>query len=192
VNRRQWLWVAGIAVGLLGWRVIDQIGRPAPAPATVIREIRKLNQLVTVRYTVQRVVDLTEPKQPLGEERILLILQARVEAGVDLGSIAEGDVVRRPDGVLVIRMPAARILNVAVDEKETRVWDRRITWWTPWVPPSLDLERKAREVGLAEARRAAEEAGIVAQARQDAEASIATLLRLAGVKEVLFAPPGSS
>ena len=111
----------------------SQTGPEMDAKA-VVAQVRQLNQLATVRYTVQKVVGLREEKQPVGSESILLVIQARVEAGIDLAGLREQDVFRRPDGALVVRLPPPKILNVAVDEKETKVWDREKTWWTPWVP----------------------------------------------------------
>jgi hypothetical protein len=165
---------------------------PEPEPQAVVAQIRQLNQLATVRYTVQKVIGLTEQKQPVGSESILLVMQARVEAGIDLSSLREQDIFRRPDGALVVRMPAAKILNVAVDESETKVWDRQKTWWTPWVPYNLDLEQRARREGLEVIKKGALDMGILKDAERNAEASIRGLLGLAGVKSVVIIPAGVS
>jgi hypothetical protein len=154
----------------------------------VVAQVRQLNQLATVRYTVQKVVGIREQKQLIGEESILLVMQARVEAGIDLSNLREQDVSQRGDGTVVIRMPAAKILNVAVDEKETKVWDRQKTWWTPWVPYSPDLEQRARTAGLETVKQAALEMGILKDAERNAESSIRGLLNLAGVKSVVIIP----
>jgi hypothetical protein len=159
---------------------------------SVVTQVRQLNQLATVRYTVQKVVGIKEDKQPVGSESILLVMQARVEAGIDLSGLREQDVFRRPDGALVIRMPEARILNVAVDEKQTKVWDRTKTWWTPWVPYSIDLEQRARIEGLDAIRQGALEMGILKDAERNAESSIRGLLGLAGVKSVIVLPASIS
>ena len=162
--------------------------QPDLDPQAVVAQVRRLNQLSTVRYTVQKVIGLREQKQPIGEESILLVMQARVEAGIDLASLREQDIFRRPDGALVVRLPAARILNVAVDEKETKVWDREKTWWTPWVPYSIDLEQRARVEGLESVKKAALDMGILKDAEQNAESSIRGLLGLAGVTSVVIIP----
>jgi hypothetical protein len=91
-----------------------------------------------------------------------------------------------------VRLPPARILSVSVDEKETKVWDRQKTWWTPWVPFSKELEQRARVQGVEAAQAAALEMGILRQAQQNAEASIRGLLELSGVKHVEVAPNGAS
>jgi hypothetical protein len=164
-----------------GWRRID--------PPSVLAQVQRLNQLATVKYTIQKVIGLTEQKQPVGSESILLIVQASVQAGIDLASLRADDVKVRPDGTVVVRLPAAKILNVSIDEKETKVWDRQKTWWTPWVAYSLDLEQRARIAGVQAVSQAALDMGILPQAERNAETSIRGLLELAGVKAVQIIAP---
>jgi hypothetical protein len=174
-------------IALLAW-MWTRDRRPQWDSPAVVAQVRQLNQLATVKYTVQKVVGIKEQKQPLGSESILLIVQASVEAGIDLSSLRSDDATIREDGTVVLRLPAPKILNVLVDEQETRVWDRRKTWWTPWVPYSLDLEHRARLAGLEAVRQAALDMGILAQAERNAGASIRGLLGLAGVKSVVIVP----
>jgi hypothetical protein len=159
-------------------------GRPRIDPPYVLAQVQRLNQLATVKYTIQKVIGLTEQKQPVGSESILLIVQASVQAGIDLASLRPDDVIVRPDGTVVVRLPAAKILSVSIDEKETKVWDRQKTWWTPWVTYSLDLEQRARLAGMEAVSQAALDMGILPQAEKNAETSIRGLLGLAGVKAV--------
>lgn len=162
-----------------------------PDSSAVVAQIQQLNQLATVRYTVQKVVGIREPKSPVGEESILLVLQARVEAGVDLAHLGPDQVEVSGDSVLV-RLPPAQILSVSIDEGETKVWDRTKTWWTPWVPYSKELEGRARRKGLEEAKGAALDMGILKHAQQNAESSILGLLKLAGIENVRIVPAGMS
>jgi len=73
-----------------------------------------------------------------------------------------------------------------LDEKQTRVWDRQITWWTPWVPFNPDLERQARLAALDSVRQTAVEMGILDEARHNAETSIRNLLKTLGAQSVTF------
>jgi hypothetical protein len=177
-----------IAIGTSWWLV-----RRAPSarqlelPA-ILTQVRQLNQLASVKYTVQKVVGIREQKQPVGSESILLILQASVEAGVDLAALRPEDVSVGPDGGVVIRLPHAQILHIYVDEKETKVWDRQKTWWTPWIPYSLDLEQRARVAGLEGIKQEALAMGILGHAEQNAIASIRGLLGLVGVKRLVVVP----
>lgn len=179
-----------LALVSLFWWLRD--ARPELDPPAVVAKVRQLQQLATVRYTVQKVVGIRETKGVVGEESILLIVQAHVDAGIDLASLRPEDVSRRADGALVVRLPPAKVFGVAVDEKETKVWDRQKTWWTPWVPYSLDLEQRARTQGVEAARQAALDGGILKQAERNAVTSIQGLLTLAGAGEVVVLPAGAS
>lgn len=188
----KWLGLLLIALGVIFLIVRRPADKPELDMHAVVAQVRQLNQLATVRYTVQKVIGLREDKQYVGSESLLLVMQARVEAGIDLSSLRAEDISRRDDGSLVVRLPPAGILNVAVDEKETKVWDRQKTWWTPWIPYSLDLERQARLQGLEAVKVAAIEMGILKQAERNAAASIRGLLTLAGVPNVVIVPASVS
>jgi len=91
------------------------------------------------------------------------------------------------DGRVIVRLPAARILHVFVDDKQTQVWDRAKTWWTPWAPLNPDLEQNARRAALAAVQAAALEAGLLDQARANAETVVRRFLQAAGHAGVEFA-----
>jgi hypothetical protein len=173
------VFVAAIATLWFSRRERPQLDSPG-----LLMQVRQLSQLATVQYTIQKVIGLTEDKQPVGSESILLIIQANVQAGVDLANLRGEDATVYPDKTVALRLPRAKILNLFIDEKETKVWDRQKTWWTPWVPYSLDLEHRARLAGLEAVKNAALEMGILTQADRNAETSIRGLLALAGVKSV--------
>ena len=150
---------------------------------SVITQIRQLRQLVTVRYSIQRVVGITEPKEPFGSESILLMVGGEALAGVDLASLNPNDVVLSgsSDKVL-IALPSAKLFDTYLDEKQIKVWDHHITWWTPWVPFNPDLEHKARLQALNEIRSAALSMGILDQAQRNAETAIRDLLAAFGIQ----------
>ena len=162
-------------------------GVTADAPA-MLREIQRLSELVTVKYSIQKVVGFEEQKRPVGSEKLLLIVQAKVLAGVDLAALSSADVIQVKTGELLVRLPAAKILHVVVDEKSTKVWDRQVTWWTPWVPYNQDLERQARVAALESIRESAMEMGILVDAQANACSSIRRLLEAVGIRQVSFSP----
>jgi hypothetical protein len=187
---RTLLFALAALAAVLWWVRRDR--NPALDAPAVLAQVQQLSQLATVRYTVQKVVGIKEQKQPVGQESILLILQANVEAGINLAGLRKGDIAVLRDGTVEVALPPARILNISVDEKETKVWDRQKTWWTPWVPYSLDLEQRARQEGMESVKAAALGMGILAQAQRNAESSIRGLLGLAGVKAVRFVPANAT
>jgi hypothetical protein len=146
------------------------------APA-VVTQVQRLNELATVKYTIQRVVGLNEQKQPFGEESILLMVQGQAMAGVDLSGLNAGDLSFKRPGEVEVRLPPAKLVNVYLDEKQTKVWDRHITWWTPWVAYDPELETKARLAALDDVRSAALKMGILDEAHRNAEAAIQNFFR---------------
>ena len=183
-ERRIVLAAGFVLVALLIWKWRRDARFDLDPPAVLAR-VQQLNQLATVRFTIQKVIGLRDQKVPVGSESILLILQANVEAGVDLASMHAGDVAVHKDGV-TMHLPEPKLLNVIIDEKETKVWDRQKTWWTPWVPYSLDLEQRARLAGLDAVKQTAVDMGILGQAQRNAQSSIRALLALAGVRVTNF------
>ena len=188
----------GVVVGLLLAVIVFVIARrvtSATSPATtldpvsVVHQIQRLNELVSVKYTVQKVVGLEEQKVPFGSEKLLLFVQAEVLAGIDLSKLAAADIKWLPGRSMQVMLPPPKIEHVVIDDKETKVWDRQITWWTPWVPYNPDLERQARLKAKDAIQQAAIDMGILDQARHNAEAGIRSLLETFGVKSVTLASP---
>ena len=163
-----------------------QHGIDTPA---VVRQVQQMNDLVTVRYVIEKVIALKQDRVPLGSESILLLVQARVLAGVHLSELSQYDVATPSAHTVRITMPQAKLLDAYINEKQTKVWDRRITWWTPWVSPDPDLEHQARLAALEQVRAAAIEQGILKDAAQHARESISALLHAMGITDVQFANP---
>ena len=188
----------GVVVGLLLAVIVFVIARritSATSPATtldpvsVVHQIQLLNELVSVKYTVQKVVGLEEQKAPFGSEKLLLFVQAEVLAGIDLSKLAAADIKWLPAKRMQVMLPPPKIENVVIDDKESKVWDRQITWWTPWVPYNPDMERQARLKAKDTIQQAAIDMGILDQARRNAEAGIRSLLETLGVKSVTLVSP---
>jgi hypothetical protein len=157
-------------------------------PPAIVRQIQSLSELVSVKYTVQKVVGLEEKKSPVGSEKLLLIVQAEVLAGVDLATLTPGSIKILPGENMKLVLPPAQIFHIVIDDKETKVWDRQITWWTPWVSPNPDLERQARVAAIAAVKQAALDMGILDQAHRNAESVIRNLLQTLGAKSVTLSP----
>jgi len=155
----------------------------------VITQVKKLNQLVTVKYSIQRVVGLTEPKVPFGEESILLMVEGQALAGVDLNELTSDDVSPRGTHPMRVMLPRAKMMQVFLDEKRTKVWDRHITWWTPWAPYDPELEHKARLSALDDVRSAALGMGILENAQRNAQVVIAGFLHSLGIEAQVVTRP---
>jgi hypothetical protein len=155
-------------------------------PPALVKEIQRLNELITVKYSIQKVIGLKEEKVPFGSESLLLMVQAKVLGGIDLTGLTTQNVSVASDKAVTIQLPAPKILHVYVDEKETKVWDRTKTWWTPWVPFNPELEQNARLAALEAVQAAALDMGILTDAQTNAETTIRQFLLTSGVKTVTF------
>ena len=177
------------AIAFIVWQSV----RGASASLTlnspaIVREIQGLSELISVKYTIQKVVGLEEKKSPVGSEKLLLIVQAEVLAGIDLSTLKPGDVKTLPGNAIYVTLPPPKIVHIVIDDKQTKVWDRQITWWTPWVSPNPDLERQARLTATKSVEDAALEMGILDQAHRNAETVIRNLLQTFGAKSVVLSP----
>jgi hypothetical protein len=166
----------------------DRVRTSLDAPAMLL-QIQRMSELTTVKYSVQKVIGLEEAKFPVGTERILLVVQASVRAGIDLSQLKLEHVRILGEDRVLVQLPEPRVLQVAIDEKQTKVWDREVTWWTPWVPYNLDLERQARLAALKSVEETALEMGALEQARTNARQLIRGLLEQMGAKHVDFGSP---
>jgi hypothetical protein len=110
---------------------------------------------------------------------------------VDLSLLSSNDVQVSEDGMVTARLPQPKVMHVYVDEKQTRVWDRSKTWWTPWEPFDTELEQKARLAALEAIQAAALQMGILSNAQVNAETTIRKLLRTGGVESVRFVASGN-
>jgi hypothetical protein len=180
------LLIIGLAAMALFYRYFPQrpTRRTVDVPA-VLLSIQHLKQLVTVRYNIQKAIGLEEQKVPFGTEKVLIMVQAKVSGGIDLGELGRQDVTDNESG-LTIRLPAPHILDVSIDDKATKVWDRSISWWAVWVSPNPDLEQSARRAALESVQQAALDMGILSNAQENAEITIREFLNTVGISNVNF------
>jgi hypothetical protein len=164
-----------------------RITRVLDSPS-VLEQIQQLQELTTVKYSLQKVIGLEEEKVPFGSESVMMVVQAHVKAGVDLRELLPHDIVVENHTKIILRLPAAKILDVYIDDKLTRVYQRTKTWWTPWVSPNPQLEQQARQAALEAVQVAAIQSGILSNAQANAETALRAFLKSTGFESVSFAP----
>jgi hypothetical protein len=167
---------------------IQQILNPTPTiiadPVTVVRQVRSLSRLETASYTIEKVITAESGEGPLGflfQDRLLLVAQGEVIAGVDLGRIGESNVQVVQDTVF-ITLPASEIFVATLDNDATYVYDRQ----TGVFGQQVDLETLARQEAEKAILQAALDDGILNMAQDKAEQVVQTLLEAVGFREVVF------
>lgn len=193
-----WLFAFGLlSGGLLLGALLYRFLTPAEAPAAVTEElvrgeamvaaIRDLARLETASFHMERVIDLQQRQRTLfglveSTDAILLVAAAEVEAGVDLTEMRDGDVVVDLEArTAVITLPPPQIFSARLDNERTYVHTRRTD---TLAARSEQLETRARREAERSLREAAIAAGILERARDNARASVTTLVRALGYDRV--------
>lgn len=153
---------------------------------TVIRQIRALQRLETISYTMDKIItgERENPVLPrfLAGDRLLLVVHGEVIAGVDLSRLQPSDVTVNGQSVS-IHIPRADILTTRIDSAKTRVYSRDTGLFTT---PDPNLESEAREEAERQLRLAALQDGILATADKNARQTLTAMLSSFGFKTVEF------
>jgi hypothetical protein len=175
------------APGAIGTRVQEVIN-PTPTiiadSAAVVRSVQSLARLETASYTIEKVITAESGSGPLGflfQDKLLLVAQGQVIAGVDLARLQREDV-QVVGETVYITLPASEIFVATLNNDETYVYDRQ----TGVLGQQIDLETLARQEAEAEILDAALEDGILDLAQDNAEGYVEGLMRGLGFAEVIF------
>lgn len=167
---------------------VQQLLHPTPTiiadPVTVVRQVRSLSRLETASYTIEKVITAESGEGPLGflfQDKLLLVAQGEVIAGVDLERIGEGNVQVVQDTVF-ITLPASEIFVATLNNDATYVYDRQ----TGVFGQQVDLETLARQEAEKAILQAALDDGILNMAQDKAEQVVKSLMEAVGFNEVVF------
>ncbi|HSP34179.1 MAG TPA: DUF4230 domain-containing protein [Thermoanaerobaculia bacterium] len=159
--------------------------------ASVVTQVRNLNRLETASMRVMHVSTTTQTYQlvpdSLGGDELTFLAVGDVIAGVDLSLLNRDDVWRQPDGTIVMRLPQAQVLVTRVDNRESRVINRKTGLLRR---EDINLESRARQRAEAEIRNESMRKGILNMATQNAEAKLADFLHTLGFQKVSFVTRG--
>lgn len=152
--------------------------------AALLQQVQTLSQLVTVKYVIEKAVVIEDVKW-YGENRVLLLAQGVVKAGVDLSQLKPEDVSVSGKRVR-LRLPPPRITDVYLDETQTRVVERETGLLRAF---DKNLEQTARQTALDDIGRAARRSGILKDAEERTRKQLTELFRQLGCEQVEFAGP---
>ena len=154
----------------------------------ILQQVKTLSELVTVQYVIEKVEGLEVPSENLvgqmigSQNRLLMLAHGTVKAGIDLGKLKPEDLIVH-EKTIFITLPPAQITDAYLDEKLTKVIDRK----TGLLAPSdKDLEQTVRQMAVDDIRRAAREGGILKAADDRARAQLRSLLLRFGFEKVQF------
>jgi hypothetical protein len=175
-----------LGLALMLWVVLPRLAVSGSSPkiyntATLLKQVQTLSQLVTVKYVLEKVILLEDPKW-YGESRVLMVAHGVVKAGVDLSEIRPQDVnldISRKK--ILLKLPPARITDAYLDDKQTQIVERTTGILRAF---DKDLEQNARRQAVDDINRAARNSGILKDSEDRARAQLTNLFRQLGFEEV--------
>ena len=178
----------GYRLPVVGW--FFNVPVQTTTSPVVVQGIQKLDRLATVRFNETVVITKESGgegiRQFLTGEKLILVAEGDVEAGVDLSSLDRGDVrVDDENKSVGIDLPQPQIFSASLDEKQTYVYDRDMGLM-PRINPSEDLAEKARDEAQDKLLEAAREDDVLDYAERNAEDGIRSFVTTLGFDEVRF------
>lgn len=174
------VFAAGLFLGVGVKRVLPS--GPVMLPtATILTRVQTLSDLVTVKYVLERVVDVEDAKW-YGESRVLLVAHGVAKAGIDLSKIKADDIAVSGQKV-TIKLPKPTITDVYLDDNRTQVLERSTGIMRTF---DKDLEQNARREAVQDLRSAAYQDGILKDAEERGKAQLSNLFYQLGFASVEF------
>jgi hypothetical protein len=193
------LLVAAIFLVGIGFEILFKkfVGAGTPRvynTATLVRQVQTLSQLVTVKYVMEKVVILEIPpgstmgKMFANDSRVLLLAHGIVKGGIDFAKLEPRDL-EISGKKIILRLPPAQITDAYLDEKQTRIIERKTGGLWPFDNKDLDsrdLEQTARKQAVDDLSRAARTSGILSDADERARAQLTSFFLQLGFEQVEF------
>jgi len=151
---------------------------------TLIKQVQTLSQLVTVKYVIEKVVILEDTKW-YGENRLLLVANGVVKAGVDVSQLKDGDL-QIQGKKITITLPPSIITDGYLDDEHTQVLERSTGIMRAF---DKNLEQDARRRAVDDIKRAARTGGILKDADERARLQLSNLFLQLGFEQVEFKNP---
>jgi hypothetical protein len=150
----------------------------------VIASIQRLQRLETVSYTMDKIVEGARENEYLPDflagDRLLLVVHGNVIAGVDLGKLQSSNISVK-NHTIHVRLPDPEIFVASLDNAGTHVYSRTTGLL---VPEDANLETETREKAIEQVKQAALAGGILAKAKENAAATLTTMLKGMGFEQI--------
>ncbi len=172
--------------------LLNRVEKSESNRVAVIKEMRMLSRLETASFTVEKIIDSESSgnvfQKLLFGDKILLIANGNVIAGIDFIGIEEEDIVIEGKKIQV-SLPAPEIFFASLDNTKTRVYDRKSGLLSGG---NDNIESEARATAEQSIREAACSSGILNMASENARKQITSLLSSLGFVEIVITIPQGS
>ena len=166
------------------WSALSGRNTRISSEGSVIERIQRLQRMETVVFNMDKIVtgEKDNPILPdfIAGDRLLMIVHGQVVAGIDFSRLKREDIKIQGKEVR-IHLPNPQILITRLDNARTKVYSRN-TGLLVRVDPNL--ETQVRQEAEGELLQEAALGGIIINARDNARATVATLLQGMGFEKV--------
>jgi hypothetical protein len=150
----------------------------------VVSQIQRLQRLETVTYTMDKIIEEDRPNSLLPDfltgDRLLLVVHGEAIGGIDLSALKPENVILRGRDI-TIHLPDPQLFLTRLDNDRTRVYSRN-TGLLVSADPNLETQVRAR--AEEQLRNAALSGGILTTARQNARATVTSMLLGLGFQHI--------
>lgn len=166
------------------WSALTGRDTRIASQGSVVERIQRLQRLETVVFSMDKIVTGSKenPVLPdfLAGDRILMLVHGQVVAGVDFSRLRPADI-QITGRQASVHLPAPQVLTVRLDNSRTRVYSRNTGLLVSTDP---NLESQVRQEAEKQLLEEAVTGGILNQARQNARATMTSLLLGLGFEKV--------
>jgi len=166
------------------WSLLSGRNTRITSEGSVIERIQRLQRMETVVFNMDKIVtgEKDNPILPdfIAGDRLMMIVHGQVVAGIDFSRLKSSDIKIQGKDVK-IHLPNPQILITRLDNARTKVYSRS-TGFLVRVDPNL--ETQVRQEAEGELLQEAALGGIIANARDNARATVTTLLQGMGFEKV--------
>jgi len=152
---------------------------------SLVTRVRALNRLETASMRVVHVSTITQSYEYVPDgltgDQLTFLATGDVIAGIDLSQLKQEDVHREGDGTIVVHLPPSQVLVTRLDNRESRVINRKTGLFRR---ADVHMEGRARQYAEQGIRNEAVSKGILNLASENAEVKVAELLHMFGFQRV--------
>jgi len=166
------------------WSAITGRSTRITSQAAIVERIQRLQRMETVVYNMDKIVTGEKGSAFLPDflagDKMLMIVHGQVVAGIDFAQLQPSDIQINGNTVRV-KLPNPKILFTRIDNARTRVYSRSTGLLVPTDP---NLESQVRQEAEGELLEEAGRGGILNNARENARATVTSLLLGMGFEKV--------
>jgi len=150
-----------------------------PGGGVLLRQVQTNSELVTVKYVLEKIVDVKDVKWN-GGNRVLLVVRGEVKAGVDFDKLESTDI-QIAGRKIAVNLPVPTVTGTHLDDRQTRIYEAATGSFRAF---DKDLEQSVRQQAVDELRQLALDSEILMDAQDRAKAQLTALFMQAGFTEV--------